>query len=214
MKMNKILAIVAVVAMVVGVAFDTNAQTDRQRRKALENQYKQKKKEFSKNGWKLTGSAQTIDVLLMKHYDKLNANPSNYEIVGEVSACNSINVCKQVAFNNAITEYANKAGSHVKGRIASDANLDQSAGQGEFDKFYAAYERLVSVEVKNVLQSSFSVVREKQDGTKAFQSLFVVDENIAANARMQAMKQAAEETKLAQEYATKITEFVKEGFEE
>lgn len=187
---------------------------EKQLQKARDKQFKERKKEFSKDGWKITGSAKTIDVALLEYYQKLNANENNYEIVGEVSACHSINVCKQAAFNNAVTEYANSAGSYIKGRITSDANLDQTSGKGEFDNFYAAYERLVQIEVKGVLQPSFALVKEKSDGNKEYKVFYIIDESSASKARIRAMEAAAKETQLAQEHANKISEFVREGFSE
>jgi hypothetical protein len=186
----------------------------KQLQKARDKQYKDTKKRFEKEGWKISGSAQSIDVALLEYYQKLRANENNYPITGEVSACKSINVCKQAAFNNAVTEYANRASSTVKGRITSDSNLDQSSGEGEFDKLYAAYERLVQAEIKGVLQQSFSVVKEKPDGNREYKTFFIINEEAASKARIRAIENATKETNLAQEYANKISEFVREGFEE
>ena len=191
-----------------------NAQSDKQRKKALENQFKEKKKEFTKDNWKIAGTAKTLDVALIEYYDKLNASDNNYEIVGEVSNCNSINVCKQAAFNNAVVEYANIARTYIKGRITSDASIDQSSGTGEFDKFYGAYERMVSTEIQGILQPSFSVVKEKSDGTHTYRTYFVIDEAAASKARIRALENAVKETDMAQESAKKISEFVREGLPE
>lgn len=210
------MALVAV-SMFTAVPQEVSAKetkAEKQLQKARDKQFKERKKEFSKDGWKLTGSAKTIDVALLEYYQKLNANEGNYEIVGEVSACQSINVCKQAAFNNAVVQYANNASSYVKGRITSDANLDQTSGNGEFDNFYAAYERAVGTEVKGVLQPSFSLVKEQKDGTKEYKVFYVIDESSASKARMRAMETAAKETQLAQEHANKISEFVRAGFAE
>ena len=185
----------------------------KQLQKAREQQFKERKKEFSKEGWKISGTAKTIDVVLLEYYQKLNSDENNYEIVGEVSACKSINVCKEAALNNAIVEYANRAKSYVMGRITSDMNLDQTSGEGEFDKLYGAYERLVAVEIKGILQQSFSIVKEKSDGMREYKTFFVIDESSASKARMRAMENALKETKLAQEYAKKISDFVREGFD-
>ncbi|GHS85998.1 hypothetical protein FACS1894201_06390 [Bacteroidia bacterium] len=220
MKKNYLkIAVMALVAvfMLTVVPESVVAQSkkqDKQLQKARDKQFKDRKKEFNKDGWKLSGSAKTIDVALLEYYQKLNSNENNYEIVGEVSACQSVNVCKQAAFNNAVTEYAGRASSAVKGRIASDVNLDQTSGKGEFDKFYGAYERLVEAEIKGVLQQSFSIVKEKSDGTREYKTFYIIDEESASKARVRAMENAVKETQLAQEYANKVTEFVREGFAE
>jgi hypothetical protein len=181
--------------------------------KAREKQFKDRKKEFQKEGWKISGTAKSIDVALLEYYQKLNEGENNYEIVGEVSQCKSINVCKQAALNNAIVEYANRANTHVKGRIASDMQLDQTTGDGEFDKLYGAYERMVNAEIKGVLQQSFSIVKEEKDSSRQYKTFFIINEGSASKARLRAMENALQETKIGQEYARKISEFVQEGFD-
>jgi hypothetical protein len=217
MKKNYLMMFVIAVftlATVPQVVCSQSKKNVRMLEKARDNQFKERKKEFNKDGWKISGSAKTIDVALLEYYQKLNSNENNYEIVGEVSACKSINVCKQAAFNNAVIEYAGQASSSVKGRIASDMNLDQTSGKGEFDKLYAAYERLVQAEIKGVLQQSFSIVKEKDNGMREYKTFFIIDEEAASQARIRAMESAVLETQLAQEYAQKITDFVREGFDE
>jgi hypothetical protein len=44
------------------------------------------------------------------------------------------------------------------------------------------------------------------------ESFFLIDEESASKARMKALKLAVQESKLAQEYADIISDFVKEGF--
>ena len=205
---------VFIFATVPQVGYAQSKKLEKTLEKKREQQFKQRKKDFSKGGWKISGSAKTIDVALLEYYQKLNSNENNYEIVGEVSACNSINVCKQAALNNAVVEYASRAGSYVKGRITSDMNLDQTSGKGEFDKLYGAYERLVAAEVKGVLQQSFSIEKEKSGGAREYKTFFIIDEAAASQARIRAMENAVKETNLAQEYANKISEFVREGFGE
>ena len=88
---------------------------------------------------------------------------------------------------------------------ADDTNM-------EFDKFYAAYERLVNKEIKGELRESYTIIREVKPGVFEMQTYFIVNEEAAMKARIKAMENAAIETELAQKYATKISEFVKEGF--
>jgi hypothetical protein len=219
MKKVLFLAVTAIIAglmisLTPEVSYAQSKKAEKQLQKARDKQFKDRKKQFEKEGWKISGTAKSVDVALLEYYQKLNANDNNYEIVGEVSACKSVNICKQAAFNNAVTEYANRASSTVKGRITSDSNLDQSSGEGEFDKLYAAYERLVQAEIKGVLQLSFSIVKEKPDGNREYKTFFIINEEAASKARIRAIENATKETNLAQEYANKISEFVREGFEE
>jgi ribosomal protein S17E len=184
-----------------------------QKAKEGEQMYTTKIAEYNRDGWKLSGSSKTLEMALLEHYEKLfDDQTENKELIGEVSQCQSINVCRQVATNNAITFYANLANSSVRGRIASDINSDATQLAAEFDKMYAAYERLVSAEIKGVLTESFAVVKEEKQG-KQYKLFFIVNEEKAAAARIRALEQAAQETEVAQQYATKITDFVREGFE-
>jgi hypothetical protein len=184
-----------------------------QKLKEVNRMYENKIAEYKREGWKLAGSSKTIEVVLLEHYEKLyDAQTENKELVGEVSQCQSINVCRQMATNNAVTHYASLAGSFVRGRIASDANADATRLQAEFDKMYAAYERLVSAEIKGELTESYAIVKDEKQA-RQYKVFFVVNEEKAAAARIRALERAAQETAVAQQYAAKITEFVREGFE-
>ena len=60
---------------------------NKQLEKARKKEYKQKKKEFEKNGWKIFGSTRSIDVALLKHYEALDkAGESAYELPGGASS--------------------------------------------------------------------------------------------------------------------------------
>jgi hypothetical protein len=184
-----------------------------QKVKEAERMYTRKIAEYKQEGWKLSGSSRTIEVALLEHYEKLyDTNTENKELIGEVSQCQSINVCRQMATNNAMTQYASLAGSFVRGRVASDVNADATRLQAEFDKMYAAYERLVTAEIKGALTESYAIIKEEKQA-RQYKLFFVVNEEKAAAARIRALERAAQETAVAQEYATKITDFVREGFD-
>lgn len=207
--MKKLIMFLMALCMVVPAV---NAQNSKALNKALKKEYKTKMKEFKKDGWKLYGSSRSLDVVLLKHYEKLNQEgEENYEVVGTCSKFKSKNVGHQTSINNACNIYARQAGSQVKGRIVSDlAGSDDVSA--EFDHFYAAYETLVEKEIKGELQESFSVIRENSDGTYEMQTFFVVNESAATRARVRAMENAAKESAAAQKYAQKVSEFVREGF--
>lgn len=181
--------------------------------KALEKEYKQKMKEYKKESWKLFGSSRSLDVALLRHYEKLNSlGDEASEQVGVASRFKSKSVGHQMAVNDACITYAQRAGSHVKGRIVSDMQGDGVDADVEFDKFYAAYERLVEKEIKGEMTESYSIIRELGGGTYEMQTYFIVDEKAASKARIRAMENAARETELAQKFAQKISDFVREGF--
>lgn len=214
---NIILFILAMILAVPMVNAQSTTQTqkalNKELQKALKKEYKQKMKDFKKEGWRLYGSTRSLQVTLLNHYTKLEELGENgYEIMGEASKFKSMNVGKQMAVNNACNQYARHAGSHVKGRIVSDIAGNADDVSGEFDHFYAAYETLVEKEIKGEMQESFTVVKDFKDGTHAMQTFFIINEDAATKARIRAMENALKESKAAQKYAKKVSEFVQEGF--
>lgn len=191
----------------------TNAQS-KALKKAQKKEYKTKMKEYKKNGWTIFGSSRTLEVALLSHYDKLNQGGENvYEIMGIASAFKSKNVGKQTAINNACNTYATQAGSLVKGRVVNDIASNADDVAIEFDHFYAAYERLVEKEIRGEMTESFSIIREKGDGSYEMQTYFIINEDAATKARIRAFENAAKESEAAQKYAEKVSKFVREGFD-
>jgi len=95
------------------------AQSDRKFNKEMEKVYKKKHSELKQQGWVVSGTSLTLEVALMKHLRAINSDDANKELVAEVSMCKSANVCKANAQNNAMVEYANSAGSYIRGRVYS-----------------------------------------------------------------------------------------------
>ena len=207
--------------LVIGLLFAcpvVNAQ-NKAMNKALKKEYKLKKKEFEQGSWVIYGTSRSLDVALLKHYEKLNENENAHEIVGVATAFKSKNIGKQVALNNACNLYARQAGSHVKGRIVSDMANNANDVSAEFDHFYAAYESLVEKEIKGEMKESFSVIREtakeKKTGAPIYemQTFYVIDEDAASEARIRAFENAMRESAAAQKHAEMVSDFIKEGFE-
>lgn len=207
--MKKLITIIMALALVVPCV---NAQ-NKVLQKALKKEYKTKMKQYKKEGWKLFASSRSLDVALLKHYDKLERLDENgYEIVGICAQYRSDNVGHQAAINNACNTYARQAGSHVKGRIVSDMASNGTDTSAEFDKFYAAYESLVEKEIKGEMKESYAIYRELGNGEKTMQVYFIIDEDAATRARVRAYENALKESEAAQKYAQKVSDFVKEGF--
>lgn len=182
--------------------------------KALKKEYKTTKKRLEKENWKLFASSRSLDVVLLKHYDKLTSLGDNgKEVVGLASRFKSKNVGLQMAINSACTQYAQQAGSHVRGRATSDMRGDGVSAATEFDNFYAAYERLVEKEIRGEMEQSFAVIRANGDGTYEAEVYFVINEDAASKARMRALENAARESEAAQKWAQGVSDFVREGFE-
>lgn len=207
--LKKILMFLLVACMAAPMVYSQNKALEKARKK----EFKTKMKEYKKEGWKLFASSRSLDVALLTHYDKLNTMGEDaFEVTGIASKFKSKNVGKQMAQNSACVSYASQAGSHVKGRVISDLFGDGVDPTGEFDRFYAAYERLVEKEIKGELMESYSVIHENGDGTYELQTFFIVSEAAASKARMRAYENALKESEAAQRYGNKVAEFVREGF--
>lgn len=216
--MKKLLLILA---LLIGVSSVTFAQYDRQLEKKTAKMYKAKLKEYKNDGWKLNSNTKTLDVLLLQHYKALDevdksGNLVNSEIVGNTTDCKNVSVCRAVAENNAANAYANASGSYIKGRANSEASFASAEDESrELEKFYAAYERLISTEIKKgVMRESFSLIRyNPSSGKNEYMSVFLINEDRAGQARIRACEQAIKESQLNQQWAGQISNYVNEKFQ-
>ena len=210
-----VISVMAVVFLLTVVPQDTVAQLSKKQQKQLQKQrdkqYKSKLKEYKSQNWQLGASSRTMEVVLLEHYQKLGEE-GNTELVGEVSQCQSINVCRQFALSNALNNYSTKATGHVKGRIETMMRADANMPQIEMDKFIAGYENMVKAEVSGVLTESYSIVKDGKNNLKEYKTFFLVNEEKAMLARKKAMERSLLETKIAIKEAEEISKFVNEGF--
>ena len=204
--------------MFVFVLFATpmvNAQS-KQLQKQLNKEYKLKMKEYAKGDWKVFGTSRTLEVALLLHYEKL-ADDGVKEITTQTISTNK-NLAKDKLMMNACTKYAQEMGSNIKGRINGDmASRLTPEELDEFEQFYAAYENNVTAEIKGELHNTFCIYREiKHNGVPAyeFEAYFIVDIDEASAARVRAFENAAKESAVAQKYAEKVSEFIRNGSEE
>ncbi len=178
--------------------------------KARSKNAKIKIKELKREGWKIDSGSKTMELAFLEHQEKMKKNDV-WEMTSNVLMCRSLNVCKANALNNALREYADLAGSKIKGKAVNDMRNNASAMKPEeFDNFYSAYVRNVSAEAKGVLQLSYSL--EKPNGTgRSYKQVYIIDEEKAFDARKRAMQRALEETKLSIEYGLWIEKFIHEN---
>lgn len=209
--MKKIL----VLLMAVCLAAPLFAQNyEKTAKKAQQREFKAKLNGYKKKGYEIMGS-RTLDVALAKHYQKLaELGENGQEYYGYSTKTKSKNLGEQAAFNNATIKYAQLAGSTVKGRILSDNSVDMVANEGEFEKFFSIYERLVEQKVKNVMQHSYSVIKDNGDGTYEVQSFFIVEESAARKARSAALEGALKDTQALNKYAKEIRKYTDERLSE
>ena len=187
---------------------------EKQLNKALKKEYKKKMQAYEKEGWKIFGTSRTLDVSLLSHYQKLNEDGITEAYGTTISS--SKNIAKDKLLMSACVTYAAKNGSKIKGRIVDDmGSIVSTEEMAEFDHFYAAYENAIQTEIKGELRQSYSIYRPvKIDGKDAFEfeTYYIVDEAEASKARIRAFQNAARESAVAQKYAEKVSEFIKEAF--
>ena len=170
---------------------------------------KAKVKEFNKEGWKIFGSTSTLDYALERHMIKMQSEDA-IEVPGIASSFKSKNVGKQMALNSAMTNYASMMDSEIKGKVVSDMQGDGESCETEVEKFYAAFKRSVESTIKDELKESFSIIRDKGNGTSEMQTFFIVDKHAASQARVRALEQAGKESVAAQLYAKVVQKFIEE----
>ena len=192
-------------AFMLSVVPATAQELSKSGKKAL----KAKVKEFNKEGWKIFGSTSTLDYALERHMIKMQSDDA-IEIPGIASSFKSKNVGKQMALNSAMTNYASMMDSEIKGKVVSDMQGDGEFSETEFEKFYAAFKRSVQTTIKDELKESFSIIRDKGNGTSEMQTFFIVDKKAASQARVRALEQAGKESVAAQLYAKVVQKFIEE----
>ena len=192
-------------AFMLSVVPATAQELSKSGKKAL----KAKVKEFNKEGWKIFGSTSTLDYALERHMIKMQSEDA-IEVPGIASSFKSKNVGKQMALNSAMTNYASMMDSEIKGKVVSDMQGDGEFAETECEKFYAAFKRSVQTTIKDELKESFSIIRDKGNGTSEMQTFYVVDKKAASQARVRALEQAGKESVAAQLYAKVVQKFIEE----
>lgn len=182
--------------------------------KAREKAYKTKLKEYKKEGWQPLGT-KPMDLALLEHYDKLaQLGYNGHEVEGIATHVKSKNVGQQMATNNAVVNYGQEAGSTLQGRVVSDMSANGVDASGEFENFFAAYERLVEKEIRGEMSPSFSIIKDNGDGSFEVRSYFIVEESNAQKARLRALEEALKNSQVAAEHAEQISNFVRQGLDE
>jgi len=186
----------------------------KKQQKQIKKEVKAKMKEYKKEGWKVFGTSRTLESAVEKHISNLESlGEDGYELVGTAGNFKSKSVGHQQAVNNACIEYAGQAGSSIRGNVTTDLKANGSDENDEFEHFYAAYQRLVEREIKNEMQESYSVIRESSPGRYEMQTFFIISENAAAKARQRAAEAAMKDSEIAQQHASKISDYVRKAFE-
>lgn len=169
----------------------------------------EKMHQLEQAGWQLHGSTRTLRGKLAEHYEKMDANPDLYEVIGTSNGCRSVTVCRAAALNAAAVEMAAKMGQDLKGKAMRDMGLDESAETpAEYNRFQEACISNFQAAVKGELEESFALIRKGADGLNSYEIYYLVDKQSARKKRTQAIKDALEESKLRNEYARSVEKFI------
>ena len=205
--MKKIITILMALCLIAPAAIAQQALTSKQE-KMCNKLAKDRAKQYTKEGFQIMGSRPLQDELY-RHFAKLEMGATEQMGTGHAKSQNN---GRQMCITFAMSEYASKAASQIKGRSVTDAygNEVDTENDPEFSRFYAAYERLTQKEIKGELQESFTIMKQNPDGSYDFRMFFTVDEDKALKRRQKALQDAAAEAGLAQNYAKQVSEFINE----
>lgn len=205
--MKKLLSAVALVSFLM-MGLVANSQSRREM-KAIQKEAKVLAKELKKEGFKpleLGVLESHIERFLTKKY---SGETTKIEIVGNAEECETMNTAQTVAYTNAANIYAADRSAYIKGRVTSEvANIP---GQ-KVDNMLAAFEKLVGQKLSGELQRQLTVVKENRKGV-TIRTYYLIDFEVARNLQKEALTQALEEQELYQEYGSKISSWIGEGFE-
>lgn len=203
--MKKIIMILMALFLMAPTAMAEQALTSKQE-KACRKNAKDRAKQYQKEGFEIMGSRSLQDALY-RHFAQLEMGAEEQLGTGHAK---SLNNGRQMCLTFAMSEYASKAVSQIKGRNVTDSygNEVDTDNDTEFARFYAAYERLTQKEIKGELQESFTIMKKNPDGSYDFRMFFTIDEDKALKRRQKALQEAATESGLAQDYAKQVSEFI------
>lgn len=197
--------IVLIVSMLFAVASILGAQT-RQELKSAKSEAAAAVKTIKKEKFQMV---ELGDIQKRMEHFFLKVNSGCTQVVGLSESCTTANLAKMTALNNAVVEYASNTGGTVRGRIASDAS---TLTPDQVDAIVAAYERLILVEMKGELVPYVTLIRNRRKNGYDSRVYCYVDVDSAHSARLRAMEQALEETRMAEKYGSQISDWIDEGF--
>lgn len=166
--------------------------------KELKKEYKRRLKDIKKGKWELFGSSRSLDYALFKHYQKIDKLGDDCdEVSGIATKFRSKNIGHQMAVNSACINYAQRAGSSLRGNVRNDMySNNTNEDSEEVDRFYANYERNIEKEIRNEMTESYTLIRTAPDGTQEMVTYFIIDKGAAERSRQRAIDQAISDSGL------------------
>ena len=185
-----------------------SAQVDKDVARTAKKDAAKSAKAALKDGYTMLESGD-LESRIAKHLEMVYSKTA-FEITNTAEGKRSVNMAKTIARNNVLNEHAESARSMVKARVTSDM---QDVNNVQSENFVAAYERLVCSELNGEVRVSYTLVRHnKKDNTYDVKLVCLVDYDAAHKVHVNAIKRAAEQQQLAQQYGTKISSWIDEGF--
>ena len=147
-----------------------------------------------------------VQTRLEKYFLKVNAGCA--QVIGVAENCMSTNLAQVTALSNAANQYAMLAGGDVRGRIVSSTT--SLTGQ-QVDNIVSSFERLVEKDIRGELVPYITAVRNDK-GNIAARAYCIVDVDAAYQLRRRALEIALEEQSLAEQYGSRVSEWIDAGF--
>ena len=147
-----------------------------------------------------------VQTRLEKYFLKVNAGCA--QVIGVAENCMSTNLAQVTALSNAANQYAMLAGGDVRGRIVSSTT--SLTGQ-QVDNIVSSFERLVEKDIRGELVPYITALRNDK-GNIAARAYCIVDMDAAYQLRRRALEIALEEQSLAEQYGSRVSEWIDAGF--
>lgn len=164
-------------------------------------------KELTADGWKSLqsdGLAKTVS----DHNERKRNNPNLEELLGTANQVKTLNLGKAQARNNAINEYAELCGGMLRARITSDL---RNINEEQADNLVSGYERILTQKLNGEVRPSYYIYKENNGGKYDVRGIFFIDLTVLERKQKEAIKEAADDAKVAFDYGQGISDFIKQG---
>ena len=175
--------------------------------------FKDKVNELEKDGWKIAGDYRTLELAMIEHQNKMDANPMKYRTVtGTVQKCRSESMGKSQARFNAQKELLFELTAKMVGEEGNANSNNENVGSGVAN-FIQVAQSTAKGNMGGVLIPSYSIVKQNSDGTMTYQTIFFVDRDKEEQVGEDAMEKAIKETDMVIEQANTIRQHFKQALQ-
>lgn len=200
--MKKHILIIAAALLVAAAPLNAQSKSEA---KDIRKEAKAAARQLRKEGYSILGVGEPVSQLTL-YLTRVRGGCT--QIIGTADGCMSVNLGKVTALNNAANEYATLSGGLVKGRLTSSLI---GISEQQADDLVGAYERLVYKNIQGELISPLVVYRKTGDGYDV-RAYCLVDYDSSGIAQEAAFRKALESSGLAQEFGSRLTDWIDEGF--